>query len=203
MMSFPVWLPGSMFLPGAGSLSLVPYSFLGRNYKDPLHREPLYGKKRAVHILLKCILVLVYYHSPRFRNKAKKGYYCPQRSWGKIMFLHVCVILFTGGVCLSACWDTHPPWQGRPPPPRGPSWQGKPPWQGSPPPWQGRPPWQGDPPCPPGKADPPAQCMLGETVNKRAVCILLECNPCLKYSHLILFFFLFGDSPLPPCHFLL
>ena len=41
--------------------------------------------------------------------------------------------------------------------------------------------------------------MLGETVNKRAVCILLECNPCLKYSHLILFFFLFGDSPLPPC----
>ena len=29
---------------------------------------------------------------------------------------------------------------------------------------------------PPGKADPPVQCMLGDTVNKRAVCILLECN---------------------------
>ena len=38
-------------------------------------------------------------------------YYRPQRSWGKVMFLHVCVILFTGGVCLRACWNTnnHPP----------------------------------------------------------------------------------------------
>ena len=42
-------------------------------------------------------------------------------------------------------------------------------------PWQGRPPSKADPP---GKADPPAQCMLGDTINKRAVCILLECNPC-------------------------
>ena len=25
-------------------------------------------------------------------------YYRPQRSWGKVMFLHVCVVLFTGGV---------------------------------------------------------------------------------------------------------
>ena len=37
------------------------------------------------------------------------------------MFLHMCVILITGGVCFSACWDTppgkadpHPPWQGDP-----------------------------------------------------------------------------------------
>ena len=37
--------------------------------------------------------------------------YRPQRSWGKVMFLHVSVILFTGGVCLSACWDTTPPEQ--------------------------------------------------------------------------------------------
>ena len=34
--------------------------------------------------------------------------------WGKVIFLHLSVILFTGGVCLSACWDTprdhaHPP----------------------------------------------------------------------------------------------
>ena len=71
------------------------------------------------------------------------SYYCPQRSWGKVMFLHVCVILFSVHV-LSACWDTHPPWQGDPP----------------------------------GKETPPAQCMLGDTVNKRAVCILLECNSC-------------------------
>ena len=36
-------------------------------------------------------------------------YYRPQRSCGKVMFSHVFVILFTGGVCSSACWDTHPP----------------------------------------------------------------------------------------------
>ena len=29
---------------------------------------------------------------------------------------------------------------------------------------------------PPTRQPPPAQCMLGDTVNKRAVCILLECN---------------------------
>ena len=29
---------------------------------------------------------------------------------------------------------------------------------------------------PPQSRHPPAQCMLGDTVNKRAVCILLECN---------------------------
>ena len=28
--------------------------------------------------------------------------------WGKVIFLHLSVILFTGGVCLSACWDTTP-----------------------------------------------------------------------------------------------
>ena len=31
--------------------------------------------------------------------------------WGKVIFLHLFVILFTGGrgrVCLSACWDTTP-----------------------------------------------------------------------------------------------
>ena len=27
----------------------------------------------------------------------------------KVMFLHLCVILFTGGVCLSACWGTPQP----------------------------------------------------------------------------------------------
>ena len=38
--------------------------------------------------------------------------YRPQRSWAKVMFLQVCVILFTrGGVCLSACWNTTPPEQ--------------------------------------------------------------------------------------------
>ena len=27
----------------------------------------------------------------------------------KVIFLHLSVILFTGGVCLSECWDTTPP----------------------------------------------------------------------------------------------
>ena len=73
------------------------------------------------------------------------------------MFLHVCVILFTGAGSASV-------------------------HAGIPTPQQGRPPRQGDPP---GKADPPpAQCMLGDTVNKWVVCILLECNSC--FSKLIL-----------------
>ena len=35
--------------------------------------------------------------------------YWPQRSWSKVMFLQASVILSTGGICLSACWDTPPP----------------------------------------------------------------------------------------------
>ena len=51
--------------------------------------------------MLSCCLIIfnVMYHSI---------YYRPQRSWGKVMFLHVSVILFTGGVSLSACSDTPP-----------------------------------------------------------------------------------------------
>ena len=30
--------------------------------------------------------------------------------------------------------------------------------------------------APPGPGTPSEQCMLGDSVNKRAVCILLECN---------------------------
>ena len=56
-------------------------------------------------------------------------FYRPQRSWGKVIFSQMSVILFTG---------------------------------------------KADPPPP-----PLAQCMLGDTVNKRALCILLECNSCL------------------------
>ena len=36
-------------------------------------------------------------------------FYRPQRSWAKVMFLPVSVILSTGGVCLSACWDATSP----------------------------------------------------------------------------------------------
>ena len=39
-------------------------------------------------------------------------FYCYCQVWGKVMFLHLYVILFTGrGVCPVACWDTHPPRQ--------------------------------------------------------------------------------------------
>ena len=44
-------------------------------------------------------------------------FYRPQQSWGKVIFSQASVILFTGGVCLSACWDT-PLGPGRHPPPR-------------------------------------------------------------------------------------
>ena len=72
-----------------------------------------------------------------------------------------------GGVCLSACWDTtHPPEQ-------------TPPLEET----------------PPGPGTPPVQCMLGDTVNKRAVCILLECNLVFIFYYLFFSssFFWFGE----------
>ena len=76
----------------------------------------------------------------------------------------------------SRCWDTHPPWQ-------------TPPGQTSPsdqtPPWADTPSWADTPwTHSPGQTSP-AQCMLGytplhsagwDTVNKRAIRILLECR---------------------------
>ena len=109
------------------------------------------------------------------------------------MFSQACVILFTGrgGVCLSACWvtttppwsrhpcgaDTHPhrahhPWSRHPPPP------------GSRHPPEQTPPRADTPPC-------PAQSMLGDTVNARAVGILLECN--LVHSMLTFKWFVFRE----------
>ena len=80
------------------------------------------------------------------------GHYRPQRSWGKVMFLQASVILLTGGVCLSACWDSFPgpgtpptrsrhntPRSRHPPHPR----------TRNPPP-RSRPPSQGQAPQPPG-----------------------------------------------------
>ena len=66
----------------------------------------------------------------------------------KVIFLHLSVILFTGGVC-----------QGEPPlPGKTPPCQGEPPRQGEPPTCQGEPPWDQTPPpwdqTPPGP-DPP------------------------------------------------
>ena len=83
-------------------------------------------------------------------------HYSPQTKFAKVMFLHVSVILSTGGVCLSACWDTTPPSRQPLPPSRG----------------AGITPEQAPPRS---RQTPPKQCMLGDTTNKRAVCILLEC----------------------------
>ena len=70
----------------------------------------------------------------------------PPRSWGKVMFLHMSVILFTWG---SALRRSVPGSRGVPGPGgQYPSMQ-----------------W--------GRA--PEQCKLGDTGNKRVVCILLEC----------------------------
>ena len=108
-----------------------------------------------------------------------------QTKFAKVMFLHLSVILFTGGVP----GQVHPPWDQVHPP-----WAGTP-WAGTPlgrytsrdqvhPP-AGIPPDQVHPPGqehPPGPDQPPRtrytthrQCMLGDTGNKRAVRILLEC----------------------------
>ena len=71
MMSLPVWLPGPMFLLGSLCLwSHVPSrwdSVSGPMFlpgqKPPPHRDlppPTHGKERAVRILLKCILVVLF-----------------------------------------------------------------------------------------------------------------------------------------------
>ena len=122
------------------------------------------------------------------------------------VFTGVCDSVHRGGVCLSACWDTTtppganiplgadipleqiPPGSRHSPPPRSRHPPGsRPPWEQTPPPLRSRPPQEQTPaprsrhPPPsrhtPPRADtPPAQSMLGDTVNARAVRILLECN---------------------------
>ena len=68
----------------------------------------------------------------------------------KVIFLHLSVILFTGGVCLNACWDTTPPRSRHPPGPDTPQEQ-------TPPSQEQTPPREQTPPCPPPGADPPRE----------------------------------------------
>ena len=70
---------------------------------DPRCSEPL--------ICLVLLYVLRSTHTERKRKRREKfRYYRPQRSWGKVIFSQASVILLTGGVCLSACWNkTQPP----------------------------------------------------------------------------------------------
>ena len=71
------------------------------------------------------------------------------------VFTGVCDSVHRGGVCISACWDTTTP-------------------LGADPPRSRHPPGIRHPPG--ADTSPPAQSMLGDTVNTRAVRILLECN---------------------------
>ena len=95
-----------------------------------------------------------------------KYFYRPQTKCAKVIFLHLSVShsVHRGcGVCLSACWDTPP---GRHPPhPQGADTL----------PGADTPQEQISVPPSPWEQTPPAQCMLGDTGNKRAVRILLEC----------------------------
>ena len=89
----------------------------------------------------------------------------------KVMFLHMSVILYTGGVSREPPGDhADTPRPDRPPP--GP--RRTPPWRPRKPPRdQGEPPpEQGDPPGP--RRSPPGRG-LQHTVNERPVRILLEC----------------------------
>ena len=89
--------------------------------------------------------------------------YRPQTKFAKVMFLHV-----------SVCPQEGKTWAGTPQ-------AGTPPWAGTPPLGRYTAPGQEHPlgGYTPGQVHPPGQvppwCMLGDTGNKRAVRILLEC----------------------------
>ena len=118
-----------------------------------------------------------------------------QRSWAKVMFLQVCVILFTGGGCLPRCMlGYHPPGADPPPrsrhPPRADTPQSRYPPKTRPPRSRHLPLGTDTPPRPdlPGADNPPKTrhpegSRLRHTVNERPVRILLECI--LVYIYLL------------------
>ena len=76
-------------------------------------------EKRFLLKLTLCTVTMVYSHWPWIylfyyaMYKTKRHFYRPQRSCGKVMFLHLSVILFTGGhVCRGACMAGGHVWQG-------------------------------------------------------------------------------------------
>ena len=112
------------------------------------------------------------------------GSYRLQRSYGKVMFLHLSVILSTGGVCPSACWDT-PPRQT--PPGRHPLWADTPSGQT---PALGRHPL-GRPP----RADPLAQYMLGYTHPAQCILGYTTPPPCPVHSKIHMAIAVHGTHP--------
>ena len=120
-----------------------------------------------------------------------------KRSLRRLCF-YMCLSFCQQGACLSACWipplgTRHPPgadtpWDQVPPQYQAPPWEQTPP-RADTPSEQTPPAGPGNPQTrhPPGAGPPepvtqprsrhtPIQCMLGDMANKRAVCILLECN---------------------------
>ena len=108
--------------------------------------------------------------------------------WGKVIFLHLSVILFTGG---GVPGQVHPP--------AGPTGQVHPPSRYTTPkrytppgrytPWQVHPPQQVQPRTDtPLASTPPPSNVCWDTVNKRAVRILLECNLVHSKSSCFVFF---------------
>ena len=94
------------------------------------------------------------------------------------MFLHLSVIHSVHrGVCLSACWDTTPPLEADPPD------QTPPYLLGAESPWEQTLQTRHTPS--PGSRPPWEECMLGDTVNERAVRILLECI-LVRFKHLLI-----------------
>ena len=102
------------------------------------------NKRLIIHIFLS----IYHYKSYHFYLKRLCNSLCPNKNmkFVKVMFLHVSIILSSGGVSAPVHARMHIP-------PKGP---------------------EADPLGPEG-GTPKEQCMLGGTGNKRAVCILLEC----------------------------
>ena len=102
-----------------------------------------------------------------------------KRSLGQGNILHLSVILFTGGEYLGRYppSDQAPPRTRYTPPQYTPLGPGTSPDQVHPlgPGTSPRTRYTPGPGTPPGPGIPPEQCMLGDTGNKRAVRILLEC----------------------------
>ena len=93
-----------------------------------LDRYEIPPKKVKVHLILICedsellkeamgVKIVDYYEAACNVKKKKMcvWIFTVRNKVAKVMFLHLSVILFTGGVCLSACWDTTPPDQVPPP----------------------------------------------------------------------------------------